>query len=260
MLGGACIINVAIGREYPRGQDRLEASLSKFGAPSARLYWRNRLPPGSPSHQRVPYAFKPYAFRFAQRAGYELVLWLDAALTAIKPLGPIFARIESEGYFFPLNGAWITGQWCSDLALAKFGKTRAEAMQYPHIMACCLGLNLAHPLGRAFLDAWQEKADDGASFPGPWDNKNGAASSDPRVLGHRHDQTAASFVAYDLGMRHWDDNIVEYYNKQNPHPDAFFVTGLPFRWWQYRFAAQRRQLAMRFARSGGEAEPSSGPP
>jgi hypothetical protein len=44
-------------------------------------------------------------------------------------------------------------------------------------------------------------ARDGVSFLGPWDNRDGRCSPDPRCKGHRHDLTAGSLLAYRMGMK-----------------------------------------------------------
>ena len=70
-----------------------------------------------------------------------------------------------------------------------------------HLMACIMGLDFQNEKANKFLDRLLELADDGVTFPGAWNNKDGSVSSDSRVLGHRHDQTAASVVSIQLGMK-----------------------------------------------------------
>jgi hypothetical protein len=74
-------------------------------------------------------------------------------------------------------------------------------------------LNLGHPLGIEFLRRWQDAAREGTAFRGiieslrtretyhsvKW-NTSGRVSRDPRVLGHRHDQSVAGVLAGRLGM------------------------------------------------------------
>jgi hypothetical protein len=125
-----CVINVANGI-YLRGQERLRESLKAQGFRGDVIFWTDALPPGSPTQDESPMAFKPFAFKAAFEQGYELVLWLDAAAYGIS-----FRGI---------------------------------------------------PPGRPWTDSRS--------------NRDGLLSSDPRVKGHRHDQTAASLIAYELNMR-----------------------------------------------------------
>lgn len=199
-----CVINVSVGKWYPRGQDRLSKSLDNIGYKGKKLFWKNSYPHFCPSHQKIPYAFKPYAFREAQKRGFDMALWIDSAVYAIKPIDCYFQRMEQEGHVLMKNG-WSNGEWCTDAALNTLGLTREEALKMPHLMACVMGLNFKTERSLKFLDEWFKLANDGITFPGPWTNKNGEASSDKRVLGHRHDQTAASTISYRLGMKWMSD-------------------------------------------------------
>lgn len=80
-------------------------------------------------------------------------------------------------------------------------------------MATTFGLNLRHPLGDAFLEEYVRLAKTNA-FCGPWTNTNNpewekwrqdpsrmGPCGPPDVLGHRHDQTAASMLVWKLGMK-----------------------------------------------------------
>jgi len=192
-----CVVNVATGR-YVRGQERLSRLISeKF------IFFCNEMPPGSPEHADVPYAFKAHALVAADRAGADLVLWLDAAIKPVGSLEPIWKQIEEQGYWFTGNDAGPVGHWCCDAALPLLGVTREEACSMDEVTTCAFGLNLKSDIGKAFLAEFMLLAQNGA-FRGPWKNINGEASTDPRVRGHRHDQTAASVIANRLGMRFKD--------------------------------------------------------
>lgn len=193
---------MSCGSWYPKGQHRLSESLDSVRFLDDRLFWRDSVPQTSPPHNVIPYAFKPHAFLEARRQGYKSVLWVDSAVWAIKSLDPMFEYIEKEGYLLFRNG-WSSGEWCSDAALKPLGITREESFAYPHLMACVMGLNFDDDKANAFLDEWVALANDGITFLGDWNNDKQQVSSDSRVLGHRHDQTAASIVAYRSGMRNW---------------------------------------------------------
>lgn len=192
------IVNVAQGH-YARGQERLRSRI----VDADFLAWTDAMPPGSPSHEDTPYAFKPFALAEARRRGYDLALWADASILPAGPLGELWAHLEREGYWFCNNG-WNTGQWCADSALAPLGITREESFDIPHLVAAAMGFNLHNLRTLEFIYLWLDHARDGRSFRGPMRNDRGEASPDPRVRGHRCDQTVASVLAWRLGMTFTD--------------------------------------------------------
>lgn len=196
-----CIINVACGPKthYVDWQSRLDGSLDDIGFPGASMFWTNCLPPDSPRHEDVPYAFKPFAFRAAEKAGHRQILWVDSAVWARRPLDAAFALLEKQGFLFFYNG-FRCGNWCTDAALEKQGISRDEAMLIPDFTGCCMGLDLTHPMGAEFLRRWHEASLDGVSFIGGWNNDDGKCSRDPRCRGHRHDQVVGSIIANKMGM------------------------------------------------------------
>lgn len=198
------VVSVATG-PYLANQDRLRAAIPQENA----LFWRNVLPPGSPSHLDTPYAFKAYAIRDALRQGAQTVLWMDASVLPIRPLEPLWQLIEEQGYWFSLNlpcnnltaPAWNCGQWTCDSALEPLEITREEAFGIPHVIGTAFGLDLRDSHAQLFFDKYMKLVQDDRAFRGPWTNNDGWASKDRRVLGHRHDQTVASVLAWRLGMK-----------------------------------------------------------
>lgn len=190
-----CIVSTGVGQWYPKGIDRLAASLDTHAADIPRLLWRDEYPPGSPTHQDNPYAFKLHAVRHAAR-NHRYVLWLDACAWCVRHPLPLFEHVERHGGFFMEDG-WVLGQWCSDTALATLGLTRDQAMTVPLITGGFWAIDTATERGKLFLRAMQGACDAGV-FRGPWDNKEGQASPDPRCLGHRHDMAALSLHVRNL--------------------------------------------------------------
>ena len=156
------------------------------------------MPPGSPSHQEIPYAFKAWAIEAARNRGADLVLWADACILPIRSMDPLWDLIQRQGYWFSRN-SFQNGEWCCDAALPLLGITRDEAFEQEHVVATTFGLNLRSEIGATFASEYLRMAQNG-SFCGPWVNNAGEASADPRVKGHRHDQSAASVIAHRLGM------------------------------------------------------------
>lgn len=112
-----CVVNVATGR-YVGGQIRLHESIGY----TAFLHWSDRMPPGSPPHDEVPYAFKAHALEHARQAGWDLVLWADASIVAIRPLDPLLEKIERDGYWISDNG-YLNHEWTARSAYALLGVT-----------------------------------------------------------------------------------------------------------------------------------------
>ena len=218
-----CILNVADG-EFRGAQERLKESL--LGAAGYRgdlQLWTDTFPPGSPTQDQSPMAFKPFAFQHAFTQGYDVALWLDASMIAVRSVTPLLARAASVGVYLWGNGA-SCGEWASDDILERFDISRERSFQVEEIVSCVVGISNRHPTGRQFLAEWLERARDGSSFRGVppgqhWSssrtNADGQVSRDPRVKGHRWDQTAASLIAHRLRIpiAHLDcTDVIHYAN------------------------------------------------
>jgi hypothetical protein len=162
----------------------------------------------------VPFAFKPYCLAEAREHGGKLLLWLDSSCVAVRSLEPIFEQIERDGYILFRNGSHRVGEWASDEALGALGLSRDQAMEMPEVNAAVIGLNTSSPVSNSFLERWHRAAREGLAFRGVSDqlhdrkdyqnvkwNRGARVSPDPRVRGHRHDQTVAGVLATQLGMR-----------------------------------------------------------
>jgi len=197
-----CVVNFATRNSWhEKCQQRMVKSFMANGFDGDYLLYSNESELNCPKHKEVPYAFKPYVFKKAQKQGYDIVLWVDSSISLIKPAQIFINQILKDGYLLLLNG-WTTGQWCSDAALKTLGITREESFEIPHLMACVMGLNLRSKKSCEFLNQYYARSEDG-TYKGAWTNKNREVSTDGRVLGHRHDQTAASVIAWKLDMRNW---------------------------------------------------------
>jgi len=193
------IISVGVGGWHPKGVARLSESLKDTGWDGDLLTWTDGYPDGSPLHSEVPYAFKPYAFKAAFDLGYTHVQWCDASMWAVKNPDPIFDLIDSQGYFFIENG-FMNGQYSSDTSCEYFGYTREQAWKMRQVVGGTIGLH--KDKAAEFFKRYIESV---PTFKGcepvkdSWNNDNLQVSTDPKCRGHRHDQTAASFIADQLG-------------------------------------------------------------
>lgn len=206
------VVNVATHGYVPL-QQGLARSLAAVGYPpeGVRL-WTDRLPPESPPHAEAPYAFKLFAFREAARAGAATVLWVDSPCRFTSPPDALFERIEREGHLL-VAGDERLGHWASDECLAAYGLTRDQALELPLMNGSLIGLDLAHPRSRAWLDELFAALGRGL-FAGPYFTEHapaalrarkpgkpvGFVSPDPRCWGHRHDEAVGTCAARRLGL------------------------------------------------------------
>ncbi len=212
------VMNVAAEDErFRKGQERLATAV--LG--QAEFHGWQRLPDGCPSHAERPFAFKAYALREVAKYGATSLLWCDSSILPIRPLEPLWERIERDGYWFA-NNAWTNYQWTADIAYPDLfpevyrsnvdadpiSAARLINREIPHVVATAFGISTAHPKGKRFLDEFYRLASETKAFCGPWtngpvyyDNPRQAPCGPPDVLGHRHDQTCASVLAWRLGFR-----------------------------------------------------------
>ena len=193
-------------QDFPRGIKRIKEDLKKYHFKGDFISWEKLYPEGSPTQQQVPYAFKTFCFHEARKSGYQLILWMDASIIIKQPIEPLFELMKQDGYLI-FQEDHSVGEFCKDSALKPLGITREESFNLPSCWSSVIGLNLANQRSMEFLRQWKERACDGITFSGPkWSGVRGwprTASQDPRVHGHRYDQTAASVIALKLGMDRW---------------------------------------------------------
>lgn len=230
------IINVGVGGWYPRGQNRLRESLESFNDGTFDLmFWREW--PGRP-HSDMPFAFKADAFRLAREAGYRQILWLDCSCWAVKPLSPLWEKIERDGFVFVNNG-WHLGQWASDYCLEVFGKTRDEAMGMLDLTAMLMGLNMDDPKAVAWLAEFESvcreprlmngslKQNVGQVTIDPHSGYDcGVISSDPRCIGHSREQVCAGFLAHKHGLLPYSESplyLIQGLHPSKPAPESTII-------------------------------------
>ena len=226
-----CVISLGIGRKgHTKPLARLEESLQRTGFQGDLLVWKDELPPHSPTQLESPMAFKTHCFLEAMKLGYRYVLWIDAPCIALRSIEPIFTIMRDKGYviFVDPYGQSV-GQWCGDDVLDHHAISREAALRMPEVPTSVIGLDLNSELGRRFFDEWHSMALDGVTFKGThkailstedhyaigW-NKNNCISLDPRVGGHRYDQTAAGIIAQRLGMVACSDGLRDVLCQQTP--------------------------------------------
>lgn len=213
------VINFSTGH-YRVGQMRLLNAIRGQDV-DVSVNENDAFPRGWPSHQERPYAFKAYSLH-ATSIAYRQLLWCDACIIPLRSLEPIWAHAKEHGVWMCANYGFSNYTWTADSAYLDLfygwkdcfkgeptsdSKLRDINRMIPHAIATAFALDLEHPKGRAFLDEYYRLASETQAFCGPW--TNGPATPDgrtapcgpPDVKGHRHDQTAASVIAWRLGIQ-----------------------------------------------------------
>lgn len=246
------VVNVATD-SWVRGQARLIAKCEELGEPLRR--WTDCFPPGCPAHWTRgfckggtehdcrPYAFKAYALKEAASVGITSLLWCDASIVPLKSLAPIWERIERDGYWILQNG-WTNDQWTAEDAYEDLfpgvALERAVEMnrRIPHVVGTAFGLDVSGSRAGAFLGKYFKLASQTRAFCGPWQNSNAPTyegrnqdrragpCGPPTVLGHRHDQTAMSVIAYNLGMKLDNDSGWFAYEGQETEKTILVAKGI----------------------------------
>ena len=202
-------------------EEKLVASMKRFNPAIDVFVFNNEADIGSPTHRDAPYAFKPYSVNTVRMKGYDIIIWCDSCLRAVRSLDPFVDEIAEKGVYLQKDG-WKVGEWANDRSLEYFGVTREQSMQLDSIYAQCMGFDFRTKIANDFLSMWLGAAEAGI-FKGNWKNDTLSESSDPRVKGHRHDQTCSELISYHLrivkGSRivHDDPTKTRYFTTWN-HP------------------------------------------
>ena len=208
------IISAGIGSYHYRKMLRsTENHCAVHCADTTRMFF-DVLPTGARAHIEDPYGFKIHALKRAVDPGYQHVLWMDATCQPVESIEPLWEHIEREGFYIVKQEDATLGNWVSDHALGVFGITRDEAMEIPLVYTGLVGLNMQNVAGAAIWLNWLHIYRQGA-FSGPHFNEagygwpwredgakwRGHCSFDTRCQGHRHDESAMSFVLWKLGLK-----------------------------------------------------------
>jgi len=203
-----CIVNFS-DEKYRLGQERLHKSLITNNFKGDIFLFKEYSEVGSKTHTEVPYQFKVYSIKKVRDMGYDLILYCDSSLFAIKDLNICFEHILDSGYLLEMNSGNV-GIFSTDLCLDEFGLNRKEAFKIRLHSAGFTGLNFKNELANKFFEIWYQYAEKELTFKGDWDNKNLKCSKDELCKGHRHDQTVASIIAHKLNMLRVNPTFMQY--------------------------------------------------
>jgi hypothetical protein len=194
---GMAIVSFATG-SYIEQQELLIDSVYRHSPTVPIFPFRTFEAIRSPEHKESPYAFKVHAIETVRDLGYPVVVWCDSVLRLTKPIQGLLPDIHSVGVYLQEDG-WNVAQWANDRALNYFGVSRDTAETIPAVYACFMAYDFTVDVTQEFFRRWKRAAIDGI-FKGGWKNIDGSESRDSRCRGHRHDQTCAELISYQLNI------------------------------------------------------------
>ena len=206
------IVSAGVGAQHYRKLLRSTENHCAVHCPDTWRLFYDVLPEGCEPHVQRPYKFKITALQKPIEAGYRYVVWMDATFQPIASIEPLWAHIKERGWYCARQGDANLGAWTSSAALSVMGINRDKAMKIPLVFSGLLGLDMWSAPGRHIWGLWKEAEEQGIFF-GPHVNAPGSSpisehglkwrghcAYDPRCEGHRHDESALSFILWKLGL------------------------------------------------------------
>lgn len=201
---------VAIGGWYSRGVARMVNAFNEVSYGFTIKAWVNIVPPGAPEsvivdgYDYTAYCAKPFAMKALMDSGADIGILMDVSFYPIRHIAPLVEHIAEHGYYLCDNGAKV-GEWSTDAALEEFDLSREDAMGITEVSSYCVGLDFQKADSRSLARDWPNFT---RLVPGPHTSdlsphagrNRGFVAHNPRVLGHRHDQTTLSLLVNDFGM------------------------------------------------------------
>lgn len=189
-------INAGIGKWYSTGSERLHGSLVQHGFQGDIITWVDQWP--NPKYPRNPiYNVKAAAFDEAISRGYQIIIWGDSSITALKNPNHFVNVVAENGYWIGQSG-YRASQTSTDHQLEYFGVTRDWADSVNDCATGLFGVNMDNPKAAEFITTWVKAGREGG-FNGS--RKHDKQSNDRRFLFGRQDQAAASIILGKLGMK-----------------------------------------------------------
>ena len=197
-----CIVTFSDREWYHSGVERMQQSLQLVGYTGGFIHG-TEYPEGCAHESVARKCYKPFMMLKAFVQGYQRILWLDSSMWAIRPINELMSEIGNTSCY-SIDDGWNTGLWSTDSCLQEFGISREESFSIFHIASGCVGIFVGKEImtpGEIFLRRWLDCAKNLRGWKGPRWIKDGFCSDDDRVKGHRADQTVASILLWQLGMK-----------------------------------------------------------
>lgn len=185
------------GSPYAKGQERLLNSLVHHGFRHKVLAFQDF--PNN-HYEKKTYNIKASCMHQAREMGFDVLLWLDSSVWAIREIEPLFDYIISHGWYFHSNG-FNLGRTMDNKALEYFGLTRDKAYQMPDLTSSMFGLHLGNPKAEWAFNDWLQSAKDGfwlSSRERPGKYPNDGYPED--FVGDRQDQSCLTAVMHKYEM------------------------------------------------------------
>ena len=222
-MSKCCIVNAAQNSWYPRGQVRLIHSLLDNGYTGDILAYTDveieklecikkyDVCINSVHDRNFPYTIKAAAIKEALDLNkYEIIIWLDCSIRAIRNIDTFIEMVETEGYYFWKSGYTI-GQTSSDSDLEWAEWSRAYADTKIECASSIFAFKPNTEQGRIFSDLFIDAAENGVCNT----SRNHAnQSSSPQFLFARQDQTAASIAFHKAGYAHMYDPGIDCHGRR----------------------------------------------
>jgi hypothetical protein len=208
---------------YILAGNRQRESLESIGFPMENYFaFRNYGEFNSPSHNDIPYAFKPYAIQEMRKKGFETIIWMDSAVYAIKQLYEMLYYINLNGFIFFDNLGYTISDYTSDICMNNFDMSREEGFNHPMIMACLMGFNFKNQLSVKLFNEYYQAVNVYGNYEGDWNNNTNQVSKDNRVKGHRHDQSVMSLILakHNIKPMHPHSTYFAYFGNPGHLPHA----------------------------------------
>lgn len=161
-----------------------------------------------PLHSEINYGFKPYSIKKVRDMGYDIIIWVDSAIAAIKPFNHFIDYIKTNGYIFFDNIGYSIYDYTNQNCLNEMDMNNIDAKLYPMIMACLMGFNFNNKIACKIFDEYYNAAMP-KIYNGEWSN-------------HRHDQSVMSIILAKNGIKplHPHSTFFAYPQNEGHKPEA----------------------------------------
>lgn len=116
----------------------------------------------------VPYAFKIFMLRQAEKLGFQQALWIDSSLLPLKDPTPLFNHLKKQGCFFsgsktyPTKNKYIFPK--TRKLLTKLTKTDVLDPATFYVNMAVFGLNFESPKTKKFIEKYYKMVELGSPF------------------------------------------------------------------------------------------------